>query len=1127
MCNRLSAVIAKERPEGGTIMIPANVEVYVGHPIQYGSERRALEESLRVLGRAKLSAVVVANVHIGGRQVDLVVGTENRLVVIEAKEFSRAVRGTENGPWELETAGGDWKEVTNPYEQALEAKFAIRDAMSGWGPQQAPYPAGAVVFVRRKPDGSETCPGDFKVTMVDLGNLDDVILAARQNWTEARVQLRRLAVDRGCRSVSSMAEASDPVVAEDGQLMARYEQALARTYGPGEKLVPFDCQDRNGKAMQSLAVYRRVAAGEQDALVLGGSGRGKTMLAWACAVEFVRSGGVALIVPVRNYEGNLRKVLDREAALLDMPSAARLLKARRRLSRPVLLVVDGYNECAETLRSGLTRSVAALARKCDARVLVTSRVPLARGELLALETIDVPPTSLEVKRAIVREVLGVRDIPKSMELLLRSVCSGLEARVVAEVGLEVPPDAGRFRLFDAFARRRLGDLASVAIRAATTIADWLADRISFSVSVRDLDRIQASEGIDDGAVARLEHGGFLSRRGDRVAFAHESFLDGFVAEAAVRACGGSVDRLIDAIGSPANAERMDLIIGAIDDDALLTRFLARIDNPEAIRACLSGGCGAPALEWAEGRCRDILGRVRDEAKAVRFARVGTGYVGAEFDRATLVAWNDSDRAFLAVLPGMIWRGNHLETMLEAVGTMDRRLSEEQDRIRRETDGQTDALEDQLFARTYVFGSGGPGISMICFALHSGVASIMEQGAPVPLERLRRLVATHGNGDNLSAGQRLLVLLLSRWKEIFDGFVARSIRTGWSTAPYNLRLRLLEAAQLAAPKTEASRQELRHVLESLPNPGSALGSSLLEALRSLGGLEEVEDDHREAARKEVAWCLDDRSGAQAADAWRLYVCQFDHPFEIAYWEAIHQLAEDDQKKLMAMAAEGAEIGSFLVDTLLVSLCWFGDAKLCGSLSRFLKPPPTDVWAPLDAVSAFVTAYIGLAWLGCRLPRGDEPSDSRESALGACGSLLYWSNRMDVDNESRVRECGKRLRVLDSPSQDCALDAIRMCQMADSPRKLSRPGESQVVWSIAKEYGRELIGLCRRALRRPEAQKGCFEHFSEDEKRSCLILAMDVLGRNGNSVDAAMLREFAPDPVLGRSAIAALRVLEKRG
>ena len=1111
------------------MVLPDGVEVYVGATIQYGSERLVLQECLQVLEGANQSAVLVANALFSGRQVDLVLATDRRLVVIEAKGYSRAVSGSENGPWKMETAGGEWREVGNPYLQALEAKFAVRDVVSRRDSRRAPYPAGAVVFVPGKPQGSETCPGDFKVSMVNLGNLDEIVLAPERNWTDACAQLRRVGTELGCTSVYSIAEACDPVVAKDGQLIAQYGQALARTYAPGEKLVPFDCQDANGKAMQSQAVCRRVSGGEADALVIGGSGCGKTMLAWACAVEFVHRRGVALVIPVKDYEGNLAQVLNEEATLLGMPSAIRVLKACRRLCRPVLIVVDGYNECAESHRAGLTRRVATLARMCDARVLVTSRIPLTRGDLLSLETIRVPATSLETKRGIVLESLGVAEIPGSMELLLGSVSSGLEARVVADVGSEVPPGAGRFRLFDAFARRRLGGLASAGIRAAATIAGWLADRVAFSLSVRDLDRIQVSEGIENDAVVGLENAGFLSRRGDRVSFTHESFLDGFAAEAVVRACGSSIGRLLDAIRSPANVERADLIIGAIDDAAHLDRFFARLDDPEAIRACLSGTCGARALEWAEARSVEMLDRISDEAKAVRVACVKIGRIDVEFDGGSLVAWSDSDRAFLAVLPRMIWRGEHLEAILEAVGTMDRRLYEEAERIRREADYPKDTLEDHLFASTYVFRNSrpGPGISMICSALHSGVIGLKESEAPVPLGKLKRLVAMHGNGVELSSGQLLLVLQLSRWEELAEGFISRSIQETWSKAPYHLRLRLLEAVPGAAPKTEESRRVLRQVLEDLPNPGPALGSLLIEALQSLGVLEEAEENHFEVARDEVARCLDNRNGAEAGEAWRLYVCQFDHPFEMVYWKAIHELAEDDQKRLLAMAAEGAEIGSFFLDTLLVSLCWFGDAKLCGPLSRFVKPPPADELAPLDAVRAFVTAHIGLGRLGCSLPGDDEPSDSRAAALGACGSLLYWSNRTDVDHETRARECRGPLRVLDSRSQDCALDAIRNCQVAGPPERLARPGEPSVVWSVIKEHGRELTGLCRRALHRPENQTGCFRHFGEDEKWSCLSLAMDVLALHGNSIDAALLRGFAKDPALGRSAIAALKVLEERG
>ena len=59
-----------------------------------------------------------------------------------------------------------------------------------------------------------------------------------------------------------------------------------------------------------------------------------------------------------------------------------------------------------------------------------------------------------------------------------------------------------------------------------------------------------------------------------------------------------------------------------------------------------------------------------------------------------------------------------------------------------------------------------------------------------------------------------------------------------------------------------------------------------------------------------------------------------------------------------------------------------------------------------------------------------------------------------------------------------------------------------------------------------QKGCFADFSERDRRSCLSLAMDLLGHHGNSMDASLVRGWAQDQELGRSAISALKSMEAR-
>src|SRR6266404_748396 len=64
------------------------------------------------------------------------------------------VRGGENGFWELRLASGRWKQIPNAYQQALDEKMAVRDAMAEFAGGAVPYPDAALVFVPAIPAGS-------------------------------------------------------------------------------------------------------------------------------------------------------------------------------------------------------------------------------------------------------------------------------------------------------------------------------------------------------------------------------------------------------------------------------------------------------------------------------------------------------------------------------------------------------------------------------------------------------------------------------------------------------------------------------------------------------------------------------------------------------------------------------------------------------------------------------------------------------------------------------------------------------------------------------------------------------------------------------------------------------------
>ena len=105
------------------------IRIYIGSNIEHASERALLEALYHGLAGDTRSAIILGNVNLGGRQIDAIAIREDLILVLEAKAFARAVRGTSNGQWEVQLASGQWKEFSNPWIQVVEAKNALRDAM--------------------------------------------------------------------------------------------------------------------------------------------------------------------------------------------------------------------------------------------------------------------------------------------------------------------------------------------------------------------------------------------------------------------------------------------------------------------------------------------------------------------------------------------------------------------------------------------------------------------------------------------------------------------------------------------------------------------------------------------------------------------------------------------------------------------------------------------------------------------------------------------------------------------------------------------------------------------------------------------------------------------------------------
>lgn len=869
------------------------IDIYIGALIEHESERRVLNALVDYFTRKRLSAVIFANINVRTRQIDFVLATSQTILLIEAKGYTRSVRGNANGEWETKAATGGWIKTRNPYIQALAATYALRDEMRAFSGEEPAYPDAAVIITPDIPLGSSITAGDFKVSIGGLSGME-ARLSGSLKGTWPLERWRAFAASLHLTRVQNAEAAYSNKFAEAEKTIQTYSEAFRRTYSPSVAALVADTFSMDECPIGSDQIVRRVIDGNADILICGPSGCGKTLLATKTCVSLLEKQGIPLMFPVRHYEGNLKEVLDREAALLGIPSAFVLLRAARMLDARLLLIADGYNECNDRDKVALTRGLCATALRYGVQVLVTSQFALERSDLLNLQVVSVRQPSSAVKAAIAG--IDLKDSNEGLRALLSSVSSGLEAQLVGEIGNDLKEGASRFALFDIFARSRLLEYAGEGIGLLARVSALLVQRLSFSLSVRDFDRLVEVAQMPHAVARRLMQTQLLRSRGDRVSFGHELFFDAFAAEAVVRQAKGNAQEILAALGSPRYHASRILILGAIDDEALLGQVLQELAIPEALAACCEGQCGQAARDWVVARCDQIAAVLRQEAAQVKFTISDKGWGNVAVDHRTLHPWSRQDQAILDVIATGLRNGERLDIFLDAIGVMDASLERCRVELMEEARQKKVSLRSGIFANAYVFKtSEATGITRISALLHGGWYSLRAgKTAPEPawLEQAWR--------RSPSPGQVYFLLMISRGREDAGSIVAPHlialVRDRWRQLPYHLQLDLMDCIHWGRDIEEPIRSSLIEALEALLQNGNPLFNGMVfEALEGLGALESSQTEHTETVRSQMRDLLNNVPTQDSRDgAWSIYVAQFDHPLSGAYIEVVQEL-DDEQRK----------------------------------------------------------------------------------------------------------------------------------------------------------------------------------------------------------------------------------------
>jgi hypothetical protein len=862
-------------------------------------------------------------------------------------------------------------------------------------------------------------------------------------------------------------------------------------------------------------------------LLTGDSGCGKSLLSYAIALAALSRGRVPIVIAARDFEGNLRDVANREVALLNARSAAAVISAARMLDRHLVIVVDGYNECTPLERPRLTRSIAATVRRFSATAVVSSRIALERGDLLPARVCVVQVPDTETKRAIAEQAAGGAPVDAFSELLA-SVRSGLEARMIGQVGQHLPIGTSKYGLFDAYVRERLGPAATDGIRVLSRVAAMMTDRISFVLSTRELDRLSDREGVPGALLQTLQSANILDKRGDRVSFSHEMFLNVFAAEAIIRRAGDDPDAVVVALRLPQHFEMKPFVLGAIDDDSFRRRVLSGLSDVRVIRACLAGQCGNDALLWANKRCDDVLTQIGQEIESVRFDVSAEFHWGVQPKPETLQKWTASDRAVLAAIPRELLAGRRLDEVLDLIGKMDERLADERHRLLDEARKKKVGLHNGLYAVSYAgFGFRGVGLDQICGAIHSG---ILFDGPKVAAG-----ADLHGRlqCETLSPGQVGLLVELDKYSDgdapSLGTVLPRVISRIWPNAAHHLRLGLMHAAGMSARTlSDRERCTLIEAIEALlPTDGGFDSAGILDALKYLGALDNDQAEHvpNVKAEMEAAIAAPDNPSMWDAAAG-LWNAQFDHPYDSAYCEAWNDLTNGDRKTLLLMAARSGDDNSMFTPSLIAEVASYADPVAGPILARWTALPPKNEFIVGEAIRAFEMAHVALARLGCLLPdRSAEAISPADQALVSCGEILYWLNRDDLSQAERRYNCTGPLAILSRHESGVAAAVVgeffRSDYMFSEGAKLL-PGSRPAVTSFGRDFPDEMAAIYRAALEQPTRQTGYFDYFRVED---LIEKAMTTLGSFGNVSDIPLLRNWSVHPDHGHSAVRAIRTIEE--
>ncbi|MEO7690923.1 MAG: NERD domain-containing protein [Sphingomonas sp.] len=1081
---------------------PSLGTIYVGSGIEHAAERAFIAQVSNELNDREIPYVIFANISLGARQVDCIVATASSVTVIEVKSSRLPVKGGIDGSWGRLQPDGSWAGYGNGYQQALNAKNRLRDAMRARSEVGRYYPDAAVVFVGGLPSGSALTSGDFKVAVATDSAFDVQSSGFASPWPLDRWQA--FAADLGLTRVSLGDAIAPPEVQASFVLIREYNLAVATEFGRegGRWLAESDDQ--------CTTIFDAIAD-EAGCHLIGPTGCGKTMLAKRIASDRASLGECVLYLTAKDYNGSWSRLLKRELALVCDVPPAELLRAIGETDAPVRIILDGLNELGADCANAL-RGLRALVRKLGARLVVTGQ-GAQPTDLRALRLLAIAAPTLELKsRIAVRQNPG---LSPSARVLLKAVCSGMEAAIVAEIGAALDRNVPRQLLIEQFIRQRLGRHARRSGIGLRRLASALHEAVSFSLAETRFDELMVLHGMSPEEIDAMFSARILVSRGGRVSFSHELILNACCAHAVAEDAQLRPEQYGHRLATPRFEAMAGDVISALEDASACGEILAQLCDAGLLHDAAAGHLGPIACDIASGLLDNVEREIRAEISTLTLTVIPGDRPTVDWHPETVRDWTDQQLARIAAVGLAVESEQGIDRYLSLCAAMDAHLVVERKRIAEEAKASgLLALRTHSFWLSYYGFGRQVGFMHLTRACANSTREEPDGGCHAPLD-----VATLTSGQLHFYIEKRHLFHGASGGNLFAEDLISILEGRFCYEPYHVKLAVLHAAGFARSADPTVQARLIEAVQQLDIEHSGLGIStaVVDAMKFLGALDDPAEENRAQIRWEFASAVGDEDNEVVrANALSTCVAMFDHPFDAIYYEEFEALSEESRRLVLRRALGAPDIRKCTsLGWVVRQVALFGDQQDANAMRRLAELPEPRNAFPQEEWGAFVIATRHLARLNLELP-ALTASASDGQCLEQIRALVYVA-----EIGARQSDASEIWQQLGSMPSQLVIGCLSEVEAALLEQHWSERDQPWPRLSLMASFRAECLQMARRFV---DAGLGATYFHHAYARDAGPDFAFACVEQYGDRSDVERLRKLTSGHPFARAALRALQAID---